>query len=457
MALSAAPGSVMIRVRSQIGMWRFNGVDPSEPVIALQQRLESEKNIPIHQQSLSQDPSGQVLLSPEVPLANFGICSNGDVVHLRIDPNAEALVAGPAIVKKKKIGADGSIVAVDYFEQQKDKGFRPGMPRLRDIKNTWTLSDFLEMDEQFVYRFEKPKEGEADEARKSEMCLGAHLHMESVGSFVSSLQGFGWGQCRMGYLYGTVDEAASKVTVEALYEPPQEVSPSGFEALEDPRAEQVAHLAKLLGMQRVGCILAHPPREDGFVLSSSEVLFAGLQQLEAADGVNKTPFVTLRVYPQEDGSGATDALQVTLQCMDMVAEGALEESETDRSALSVPDTFTAIVEGKEGVKTVDCSRFLLNVPVLANEAPRFKCAFPPANRVSTEPQSPEALKRCILASGGSVTEAVKDFGLLLYLMDFREMFDWEHFMPRICTAATTLGAELDEGDKLIISSIAGII
>jgi hypothetical protein len=36
------------------------------------------------------------------------------------------------------------------------------------------------------------------------------------------------------------------------------------------------------------------------------------------------------------------------------------------------------------------------------------------------------------------------------------MFDWESFMPRICEVAMLPSAELDEGDKLIISSVAGL-
>jgi hypothetical protein len=53
-----------------------------------------------------------------------------------------------------------------------DQGFRPGMPKLRDMKKSWTLTDFLEMDDQFVFKFAKAKEEEADAARKSNMCLG---------------------------------------------------------------------------------------------------------------------------------------------------------------------------------------------------------------------------------------------------------------------------------------------
>jgi hypothetical protein len=63
------------------------------------------------------------------------------------------------MASKRQIAADGSIIAVSYEVTQSKDGFRPGMPRLRDMKKSWTLSDFLEMDEKFVYRFAKPKEG----------------------------------------------------------------------------------------------------------------------------------------------------------------------------------------------------------------------------------------------------------------------------------------------------------
>lgn len=46
---------------------------------------------------------------------------------------------------------------------------------------------------------------------------------------------------------------------------------------------------------KVGWIFAHPPREEGFLFSSAEVITAATLQLEAADGVNDTPFVTVKV------------------------------------------------------------------------------------------------------------------------------------------------------------------
>jgi hypothetical protein len=38
--------------------------------------------------------------------------------------------------------------------------------------------------------------------------------------------------------------------------------------------------------------------------------------------------------------------------MAMVAEGALEEDPKNRAASGIADTFTAIVEGKDGIKSV---------------------------------------------------------------------------------------------------------
>ena len=48
-------------------------------------------------------------------------------------------------------------------------------------------------------------------------------------------------------------------------------------------------------LKKVGWIFAHPPREEGFLFSSAEVITAATLQLEAADGINDTPFVTVKV------------------------------------------------------------------------------------------------------------------------------------------------------------------
>lgn len=149
--------------------------------------------------------------------------------------------------------------------------------------------------------------------------------------------------------------------------------------------------------RQVGWIFAHPPREKGFVFSGLEVLTAAAEQLEAANGVAETPFVTIRVsleQPEgkeegEDGGEAAagvpemvthfDAFQVSKQCMQMAAEGALELG-PEPGSLAVNETFTAIVEGK-GAKRVDTNFFLMNVPIGTCETTTFVNKFP---RVSKE-------------------------------------------------------------------------
>lgn len=63
------------------------------------------------------------------------------------------------------------------FQAAADGGFRPGMPRLRDLKNNWTLTDFLEMDERFVFKIKKQEE---------EMCTSVTLDSAAVQGFMVS-------------------------------------------------------------------------------------------------------------------------------------------------------------------------------------------------------------------------------------------------------------------------------
>lgn len=56
-------------------------------------------------------------------------------------------------------------------------------------------------------------------------------------------------------------------------------------------------MAGYLGKQKVGLLVAHPPREDGFFFSGFEVLLAAEMQLESAGGLDNpdTTFTTIRM------------------------------------------------------------------------------------------------------------------------------------------------------------------
>jgi len=91
-------------------------------------------------------------------------------------------------------------------------------------------------------------------------------------------------------------------------------------------------------------------------MNAAEIIMAGEFQLEAAGGIEETPFVTVKVTQGQDGNVSVEGFQVSQQCMAMVAEEALE-IDTNPGFCKVNETFTAIQEGK-GSKTVENNFFL---------------------------------------------------------------------------------------------------
>lgn len=262
----------------------------------------------------------------------------------------------------------------------------------------------------------------------------------------------------------------------SLYNPPpththtQTGTHEGFELLEDPRAEKIDALAAALGLTKVGWIFAHPPREEGFVFSGLEIMQAAMGQLEAADGVKETPFVTVRVSlapaekvegeeAKEGGATAAptvahfDAFQVSLQCMEMVAEGAVEPGD-EPGAMRVNESFTAIVEGR-GAKTVDNNFFLVNVPVGSEESKGFLHNFPKWNRLDELPDAKAMAAQLSQAgkAGWRFVDLLGDFHLLLFLTEFLEMSE----MEVVCASVRDKeSVPLGEGHVALIRAIAGM-
>jgi nuclear protein localization family protein 4 len=116
---------------------------------------------------------------------------------------------------------------------------------------------------------------------------------------------------------------------------------------------------------------------------------AGELQLESAGGVEKTSFVTVKVSLDEEGNTVVEGYQVSLQCMEMVAEGVLELT-ANMGVCKVNPTFTAVQEGKN-TNEVDNNFFLNNVPIARHESITFVATFPPLNREVMPTQ--EDLKR----------------------------------------------------------------
>jgi nuclear protein localization family protein 4 len=85
-------------------------------------------------------------------------------------------------------------------------------------------------------------------------------------------------------------------------------------------------------------------------------------QLEAADGVQPTPLVAIKVTVVDDAHASFEAFQMSKLCMEMAAEQALEVGPKPGFCY-VNETFTAIQEGKDS-ETIDNNFFLMLVPIV---------------------------------------------------------------------------------------------
>ena len=149
----------------------------------------------------------------------------------------------------------------------------------------------------------------------------------------------------------------------------------------------------MLGLSKVGWVFGHPPREKGYQFSGYEILQTAELQLECANGIEDTPFVTVKFTLDETGTVMCDAFQVTKQSMEMVGEGVISLSE-HLGCTKVSPTYTVIVEGRE-VKEIDNNFFIMNVPIVRYNSDRFKSTFPRVNR-DMEVQTRNDLKQQLL-------------------------------------------------------------
>lgn len=489
---------MLIRVRTNVGVWRIDDLDASSAHAKdVVEGIRTVRPNVVFEKPLSLDPGCGNPVDEGRSLQAQNL-SHGAMIHCRVDPTScvEASASGTTTADsehkessalassshvKRVIAKDGSIKLVREDSLQSANGFRKGMLSLRDMKMHWTLNEFMEMDDQFTFKIQRQKESWI------EVKGGLSVERSAAMDFQQLMSSFDFKRQRFGFLYGTdattsgnegddkhksdleklddnnnIDhDQRSKVKVECIYEPPQEVDPDcpdGFILLEDPKEERVENLAKLLGLKKVGWIYGHPPREKGFVMSAAELIMAAEFQLEAADGVKPTPFVTVKVTRDEQNNTSNfEAFQVSLQCMEMVSEEALQPHPTDPKISLVNETFTAVVEAKN-TPTVTNDFFLTLVPIVQHVSDTFVYQFPKTNRedYGERPQSPEELKRQLSKSGSQgwdFIDLLSDFHLLLFLSG---MLDEKNDVPTICASVANRDVPLPDGYKIIIAGMAGM-
>ncbi len=435
---------MQLRVRTQVGLWRLQDVNGDDTIESLMKRIESEYHTDLSNRCLYKDELYTRKLNDELTIDDLNL-KHGDLIYLNVDENKTNVTSKST--GGKTITKDGNIIAKEFTDVARDTGFRPGMLPLRSMKMHWTLNEFVELDDQFTFNFEKMKE------RRQGHCTNAKCPTDVFTDFTNYVYNFNFERTRIGLIYGKFGEK-NDVKMECIYEPPQDTTDTSFELLEDSNEDKVNKIANYLGLTRVGWIVAHPPREEGFVMSGMEVLTAAELQLECAGGIENTCFTTVKATLNDKGEVVVEAFQAHRLCMEMVAEGALE-LDVNPGICRVNDTFTAMVEGKPQ-KELDTSLLISVVPITYEKSEIFVSTFPKCNRLGV-PQTQEDLKKQLEKAGKegwTERSLLTDFNLLIFLSGF--LLDVDHDLPTLCNCLVNPEIPLEEGHRMIIKSFAGL-
>jgi nuclear protein localization protein 4 homolog len=426
---------MLIRVRSKNGIWRVPELTAQSTVADIKRWVEREHAIAAGGQVFALDLAHERVVHDGQTLGELGL-AHGDMLYMEYDGD---LISTSGRVGRK-IAADGSLTHVTYHDRVDKNSFRPGLKALRDMKMHWTLGEFVRMDAQFEYKIS---------AQKAPHVAKVVLDGASCNDFQSYLRQFAFQQSRCGWLYGSVNDETKEVTVDFIYEPPQEGDAFGFEVFDDPLADRIDAVAEALGRDKVGWVFSHPPREDeSFHFSSREIMLAA--QLQADAGGKGSLFVSLKVTLDKEGQAAFEAFQVSDLCVEMYSSGALLDNAQDPKTTSVHPTFTALVEMKEA-KEIDNNFFLCVVPVTMHES-GLHCDFPKLNREGSARTRGALKEQLSKYRSEDFVKRISDFQLLVFLADF---LDAKTDIPTICQSVRDPSIPLDSGYPLLIDSVAG--
>ena len=488
---------MLIRVRSKFGTWRLGDVESRTKVGELMARIEHEHGVKVGDQALrlSAGSGGQVLRAQQT-CGELGV-KHGSMVYLTAaggSASASSAAAGSSGTSKTKKCVDANGNLMHSAKDEGSKAFRPGALSLRAQKMHWTLTDMMELDDQYTFKIK---------GEKQTFCERASLDSKSCDAFQRYVRSFAFQTSRCGYMYGVYLDpkseeeeeeekgggyvrskprkmvlsdlpSASKntlpkqsVRVEFVYEPCQIGTPSGFDLLDDEREQKAEAIASALGYRRVGFIFSHPRRKD-YNFSAREIIQAGQQCLEAGEGAFDSPFVIVKVFPEEDGSVAFDAFQLTPQCLEMVAEDALLELPSNPGHSAVHETFTAVVEAKKA-EVIDNDFFIKRVPIVSH-ASALKgggdSTFPRYNRDNSEVPSSFAFQSAMKSLGRNpstkdLIARIANFHVLMFLAEHFGISEMRDIAAHVKTFAVDGDADaaasaFPEGYKLMILSLANL-
>lgn len=404
---------IIVRITTKVGTKRLYDVKMTWKISYILELTCQSLGIPVQENFyLSYDPKGVQHLEESLSVRKCKL-ENGSNLYLQTG-DFNLLIEN----RQKKITKEGNIVNQSIEDTYQKEGFRPGLQSLKTIKNHWTLTDFKLLDAKFEYTIQ---------SQKVSSCSKVNLNQEMVNEFQTFMQRVGFQNYRVGFLYGTIKENQANISV--IYEPPQK----NLNVLEDLYAENVERLTSALGLQQLGCIFCHPPRNANTFFEPKEMLFLA--------SLIKPQEIIVRVCSIESNI-QIDSFQFSEQYFTMVEQGALDED------CKVQKPFTAIVEGKLSDQ-VNVNFFLVNVPIGHFRESTFLYKFPKPHRGETIPtiQDVKLHFKDSNKRGWTRQDLCMDFHLLLFFMTIIGIEETLQLVESL------LEKNLHQGHEILLESI----
>lgn len=439
---------LLLRIRTKDGTERLT-TEPSATLAALKSQIEAQFSVPFGQQALHRSeqagPSSRkgAAFNPAeeaATLAALGL-SNGDLLFLDYQVERENQAKSQAYANDpfRKLAKEGEL-------------------RAQGTTN-WTLTNFLDYRSTKEFVLEAPPEPHTKFVQ---------LDARATATLMNFMLGQAFSCMRVGHLYGKWaedGEGAAGVEVHAIYEPKQDNTDKEIRLVDDAEGEAKADaVAAMLGLVRVGVVIAHPAREYAFTIN--ELLLAS--KLHAAcvekEGEKGKRFVTVKARPvlehetEIEGVATVEAYQMTDQCVALCArEGgpAFTQSKTDPRVAKTAADCCFVVEKKEQRKAA-VEHFISRVFDVARPFSSFLgTGFAVENRPS-EPQAAHAMAE-YLRNRASRKEpfltTVSEFHLLCFLTN---MLDMSADMPALCGKVREQSGDDLDGFQMMIRCYAGL-
>ncbi|MBA0583904.1 NPL4-like protein 1 [Gossypium raimondii] len=409
---------MLLRIRSRDGLERVQVGGPHVLISQLKALIESQLQIPIHNQTLSTDRN---LLLAKTPADLLRFTDMSDPSRPLSSLNL----------------SHGSVIFLYYQGERTVRGGAPVCPA-GSFGRKMTMDDLIAKQTR-ITRQESPH------------CDSVSFDRDSANAFQRYVnETLAFAVKRGGFMYGTVSEEG-RVEVDFIYEPPQQGMEDDLILLRDPEEEKLVDaIAAGLGRKRVGFIFTQTIMQDkkDYNFSNKEVLQAA--ELHAESGLKEWVTVVVKLEANEDGDADVhfEAFQMSDMCVKLFKEGwfVTEFGEDDDPKLS--KMKKEVVVGGKDVKEVDNDFFLVVVKIIDHQGP-LSSTFPIENRnnLATMRTLKNHLDR---TKSLPFVKRIADFHLLLFLAMSHGLGS---DVPALAECVSTETA-VPEGYQLLIESMA---